>query len=121
MNRIVHERRLLNIWIVRASVAVCLLCFGIGVTIFLWHGGQAPASPSGSLLHILKLAVQAGAGWHASAFLNAGLVILLLTPMVRLVAGVYVSLRMRDWLYAVIGLIVIALVLIGLLAGQSGG
>lgn len=118
MNHIVRERRLLNIWIVRTSVAACLLCFGIGISIFLLQGGQAPASPNGSLLHILHDA--AHTGLHASAFLNAGLVILLLTPMARLLAGVYVSVRMRDWLYAVIGLIVIGLVLIGLVAGQSG-
>ncbi|HEX5339527.1 MAG TPA: DUF1634 domain-containing protein [Gammaproteobacteria bacterium] len=116
-----RERRLLNIWIVRASVALCLLCFGIGLGIALLHNGQAPAIPSGSLTHILRAAAHDSIGLHAGAFLNAGLVILLLTPMARLLAGVYVSVRMRDWLYAAIGLLVVALVIIGLLAGQSGG
>ncbi|HET7922028.1 MAG TPA: DUF1634 domain-containing protein [Gammaproteobacteria bacterium] len=120
MSRIERERRLLNVWIVRASVAACLVCFIVGLALYMAYGAQAPAVPSGSLTHILHGVARDSLGLHASAFLDAGLVLLLLTPMVRLLAGVYVSLRMRDRLYAVIGLIVVALMLIGLVAGQGG-
>jgi len=120
MKEIARERRLLNIWIVRASVMLCLGFIATGLTLYFVHGGHIPIPPAGSLAHILYGIVTGAAVWHAEAFLDAGLLILLLTPMVRLLAGVYVSLRMRDALYAGIGLIVVALVVIGLLAGQSG-
>lgn len=120
MNHLVRERRLLNIWIVRASVALCLLFIIAGLLLYFVHGGALPVSPSGSLIAILHGIAIGSLSWQASAFLEAGLIILLFTPIVRLLAGVYVSLRMRDWLYAVIGLIVVALVVIGLIAGQHG-
>lgn len=118
---IVRERRLLNIWIVRASVGLCMVCMVAGLALFFLYGSRMPGIPAGSLLHILNRIVLDVSSAQAAAFLDAGLLILLFTPIVRLLAGVYVSLRMRDWLYAVIGLMVVALVGIGLLAGQNGG
>ena len=120
MNHVVRERRLINIWIVRASVTLCLTSILIGLILFFAQGSQMPSTPTGSLGHIVHGILERGRFWRVSAFLDAGLVILLLTPMVRLLAGIYVSLRMRDWLYAVIGLVVVALVIIGLVAGQAG-
>ena len=120
MNHVVRERRLINIWIVRASVTLCFTSILIGLLLFFIHGSQMPTTPAGSLAHIVHGIFQHGRAWHVSGFLDAGLVVLLLTPMVRLLAGVYVSLRMRDWLYAIIGVIVVALVVTGLIAGQHG-
>jgi uncharacterized membrane protein len=120
VNHIVRERRLINVWIVRASVTLCVIFIVLGLALFFAHGSRMPAMPSGSVPHILHDILLSGSHWQASAFLDAGLLVILLTPMVRLLAGVYVSLRMRDWLYASIGLIVVALVIIGLVAGQAG-
>lgn len=120
MNHVTRERRLINIWIVRASVTLCLTSILIGLVLFFAHGSQMPSTPTGSLRHIVGGILGPGRFWRVSAFLDAGLVILLLTPMVRLLAGIYVSMRMRDWLYAMIGTVVVLLVLIGLIAGQAG-
>lgn len=120
MIHIVHERRLLNIWIVRASVGLCVAFIVTGLVLFFMHGSHVPTVPTGSLPHILHEIVRGSLAGQAGAFLGAGLLVILLTPVARLLAGIYVSLRMRDWLYALIGMIVIALVVIGLVAGQSG-
>jgi uncharacterized membrane protein len=55
-----------------------------------------------------------------SAFLDAGLLVLLFTPLARLLSGVVANARARDWLYAFIGIVVVALVSVGLFAGQAG-
>jgi uncharacterized membrane protein len=121
MSEIVRERRLLNIWILRISIVACALFIFIGLTIFLMHGGgRMNAIPSGSLGEMIHVAIQGSVGLHASAFLDAAIIVLLLTPMVRLAAGIYVSARARDWLYVGIGVLVLALVVVGVLAGQSG-
>ena len=121
MNRLVRERRLLNIWILRASISLCLLLIIAGLALFFLHGAnRLPAAPNGSLSSILQRAVRRGTGLHASAFLDAAIVVLLLTPMVRILAGVYVSARARDWLYTGISLLVLALVVTGVIAGQFG-
>ncbi|MGE5625298.1 MAG: DUF1634 domain-containing protein [Bacillota bacterium] len=122
MNDLVQHRRWLTAWILRLSIGLCLLLIVLGLALFLAQGGaRVPAIPRGSLKDIFDAAVSRGEAFHAGAFLDAGLVVLLLTPVARLVAGVYISARGRDWLYVAIGVIVLGLVLLGLMAGQAGG
>ena len=120
MNDLVQHRRWLTAWILRLSIGLCLLLILLGLVLFLAQGGtQVPAFPRGSLADILAGAWQRSERLHAGAFLDAGLVVLLLTPVARLVAGVYVSARAKDWMYVGIGVVVLALVLLGLVAGQA--
>ncbi|HVC28523.1 MAG TPA: DUF1634 domain-containing protein [Gammaproteobacteria bacterium] len=121
MKEIVRERRLLNIWILRISIALCALLIAIGLIIFFVHGSTPIlVTPSGSLREMIQTSIHGSIGLHASAFLDAAIIVLLLTPMARLVAGIYVSARVRDWLYVGIGMLVLALVIVGVIAGQSG-
>lgn len=120
MNRLVRERRLLNTWILRASIGACLLLIVIGMAMFFVHGVRLPMPPRGSLWEILKRAAGRGVRLHSDAFLDIAIIVLLLTPMMRLLDGVYVSARASDWLYAGIGLLVLALVVSGVIAGQIG-
>jgi uncharacterized membrane protein len=120
VSELARQRQQLTAWILRVSISLCLALIGLGLLLFFLRGDKLPATPSGSLLAILANAWQRGIGLHASGFLDTGIVVLLLTPVVRLVAGVYVSARARDWLYAAIGLVVLGLVVTGLIAGQSG-
>ena len=122
MNALIEHRRRITAGILRVSIALCLGLLLIGVGIFLLRGDErTPANPSGSLFDILGAVLHRGEALHAGAFLVAGLLVLLLTPVARLVAGIYVSARARDGLYVLIGLVVLALVVAGLLIGQAGG
>lgn len=120
MSNLAHQRQWLATWILRTSISLCLLFIIIGLVIFFVHGGShIPVNPSGRIGSILDQVLHGGIGFHASAFLDAGIVVLLLTPIARLLSGVVMSARARDGLYVIIGLIVLALVLIGLFAGQA--
>lgn len=119
-NKLTHERRFLTRLILRTSIGLCLLLIVIGLAIFFAEGGtRIPVNPSGKFSAILARVAHGGAGLHASAFLIGGVVVLLLTPIARLLAGIVMSARARDLLYAVIGVIVLALVVVGLLIGQA--
>ncbi len=119
MSTLAYQRQLLARWILRISISLSLLFIVIGLAIFFIHGGsRIPTTPSGRLTTILDAVMHGGIGLHASAFLVAAIVVLLLTPIARLLSGVVMSARARDWLYLVIGLIVLALVVAGLFAGQ---
>lgn len=121
MNALAEHRRWLTAWILRLSIALCLISIVAGLALFLIHGGRLqPANPSGSLIDILDGALHRGEALHAGAFLVAGLLVLLLTPVARLMAGIYISARARDWVYVLIGLVVVGLVIAGLLMGQAG-
>lgn len=120
MSDLARQRQWLATWILRTSISLCLVLIIIGLGIFWLRGGtHLPSAPHGKLPTILSRAWHLGIGLHASAFLTAGIVVLLLTPIARLLSGVIISARVRDSLYVVIGLIVLALVLAGLLIGQA--
>lgn len=119
-HKLTHERRYLTRLILRTSIGLCLVLIVIGLVIFFAQGGtHVPVNPSGRFSAILGGIAHGGAGLHASAFLIGGVVVLLLTPIARLLAGIVMSARAHDRLYAVIGLVVLALVVAGLLIGQA--
>ena len=120
MSGLAEHRRRVNLRLLQVSITLFLLCTCAGLGLFFATGGApVPATPRGSLLAILMAAFTGGEGLHAGAFLEAGLLVLLLTPVARLVAGIYVSARAKDWLYVLVGLVVMGLVMIGFLAGQT--
>lgn len=119
-NKLTRERQFLTRLILRTSIGLCLLLVVIGLVIFFTQGGRhIPVNPRGKFSTILGRALRSGAGLHASAFLIAGIVVLLLTPVARLLSGMVISWRARDGLYVLIGLVVLALVVAGLLIGQA--
>lgn len=116
------QRRLVTLWILRLSIGLSVISILAGLGVFLVKGADyVPHTPSGSIATILVYVWQEALGLHASAFLDAGVLVLLFTPLARLAAGVVANVRSRDWTYALIGLVVGALVAIGLVSGQSGG
>lgn len=115
------QRRLINLWILRASIGLSLVSILIGLGVFLAKGGDyAPRTPSGSIASIIAHVWREALGLHAGAFLDFGVLVMLFTPLARLAAGVVANVRVRDWAYVLIGLTVVALVVLGMLSGQSG-
>ena len=116
------QRRLINLWILRASIGLSLVSILLGLGVFLAKGADyVPHSPAGAITTIFSNVWREALGLHASAFLDFGALVILFTPLARLAAGVVASFRARDWLYVAIGLVVAALVVLGMLSGQSGG
>ena len=119
--RLEGQRRQINLWILRLGIGLSVACILTGLAVFLAKGGAyVPHTPSGSIISILAYVWQEALSAHASAFLDAGVLVMLFTPLARLAAGVVANVRARDWVYVLIGLVVVFLVVIGLLMGQSG-
>ena len=115
-----QQRQRITVWILRTSIGLSVFSIVTGLTIFLVKGADyVPHTPSGPITTILAYVWQEAIGLHASAFLDAGVLVLLFTPLARLIAGVVANARARDWLYVAIGAVVIGLVLTGLFTGQS--
>ena len=120
--RLEAQRRLITVWILRTSIGLAVACIVVGLAVFLAKGADyQPHTPSGPITAILAYVWHEAIGLHASAFLDAGVLVLLFTPLARLASGVVANLRARDWLYVGIGVVVIGLVLTGLFAGTENG
>ncbi|HEV2331546.1 MAG TPA: DUF1634 domain-containing protein [Gammaproteobacteria bacterium] len=121
-SRLEDQRRFINLWILRTSIGLSLASILIGLSVFLTKGANyTPHTPAGSIASIIVDAWQDALSLHASAFLDFGMLVILFTPLVRLGAGIVASMRARDWLYVLTGLVVVALVSLGMLTGQAGG
>lgn len=57
---------------------------------------------------------------HAQTVIRVGLFVLLLTPVARVVASVFEYTRDRDWLFAALTAIVLAIIVGSLLVGLLG-
>ena len=113
------QRRLITLLILRTSIGLAVCSILLGLMLFLARGGMYfPTTPSGRIDQILVYAWHEARALRPSAFMDAGLLVILFTPLVRLAAGVVANARVRDWLYVGIGVIVITLVVTGLFTGQ---
>ena len=119
--RLQVQRRLITVWILRTSIGLAVFSILLGLALFLARGAvYFPRTPSGPITAIFAYVWHETLVLRPSAFLDAGILVILFTPLARLASGVVANVRMRDWLYVAIGLIVVGLVVMGLFAGQAG-
>jgi uncharacterized membrane protein len=112
------QRRLVTLVILRLSIGLAVFSILMGLTLFLARGAvYFPRTPSGRIDEILSYVWREALVLRPSAFLDAGLLVILFTPLARLASGVVANARARDWPYLIFGAIVMTLVFIGLVIG----
>ena len=117
--RLEAQRRLVTVTILRTSIGLAVFSILVGLTLFLARGAlYFPTTPAGRIDQILAYAWHEALAPRPTAFFEFGILVMLFTPLARLLSGVVANVRARDWLYVGIGSVVIALVLVGLFTGQ---
>jgi uncharacterized membrane protein len=104
------------------SVAAAVVAAG-GLVYVLGHGSEPAEFRSfhgepedlRTLPGIMSEAVQL----HARGLIQAGVVLLIATPVARVVFSVFAFARQRDWVYVVITLIVLAVLAYSVLSGGA--
>lgn len=86
------------------------------VTRLLQIGGAASALSIAIGIALLLVLGQEAAG---KAVITAGLIILILTPISRVAAALWVLLRQRDYIYAFLSFAVLVILLSGILFGKT--
>jgi uncharacterized membrane protein len=116
--------------LLRIGVLLSVLLIVIGTAVFFC---QHPAylnsaeelrvltHPNGNLLHTMR-AVFAGIRiFHGEAIIALGLLLLIVTPMMRVAVSIIAFIKERDGLYALITLAVFCLLMLSLLIGRVVG
>ena len=117
--RLEAQRRLITLLILRTSIGLAVFSILVGLTLFMARGAAYfPTTPSGRIDEILGYVWHEAQALRPSAFMEAGLLVILFTPLVRLLSGVVTYARAWDWLYVGVGVLVTTLVLVGLFTGQ---
>jgi uncharacterized membrane protein len=105
--------------VLRWGVILSATIIALGVVWFYFDmgaTGQAPVTYPHSLDGIVQ---QLGRG-QPLALVALGLLLLLLTPIVRVAISILVFALERDWLYTVITIVVLLILLVSLALGRGG-
>lgn len=109
----------LTAWVIAAAIAVAsVLLFG-GLISFVMGGAPSGPPATRNFIGVLTRAALGIRRFDARGLIEAGLLVLLLTPLARLVAGALQSARRGDWRFVAIGVIVACLLVAGILLGTS--
>ncbi|MGA7966358.1 MAG: DUF1634 domain-containing protein [Gammaproteobacteria bacterium] len=103
--------------VIVVAVALSSALFVIGLALFLFRGGAAQPLQVHGIMDIVVHAARGIAQGQSRGFIEAGLLVLLLAPFLRLIASVINSARQHNWRFVVIGLFVMVLLLTGILLG----
>lgn len=98
-----------------AGLAVSTLFFLIGLGLGLAQGRSLPTralAPAEAFRQVLAL--------QPAGFLSLGLIILIATPMLRVVGSILVFAWQRDWRYVGITLLVLVVLIVSVLLGRGG-
>ncbi|MDE2126831.1 MAG: DUF1634 domain-containing protein [Armatimonadetes bacterium] len=116
--------------LLRAGVLLAAGVLLVGAVMYLVHHGlQSPekyyfAKKFQPPPHALRtVAGVIGAAFHGSArgIMQLGLLLLIATPIARVMFSVYAFARERDRMYVVMTLIVLSILLFSLFSGKGGG
>lgn len=112
-------------WVLRLGVSLSMLIVGIGGVVYLYrHGSEMVSyqkftgvpefvhSPLGIWQGILT-----GRG---RAIIQAGIILLIATPVIRVVFSAIGFVLEKDWLYTGISLLVLLVIIISALTGHGG-
>lgn len=104
-------------------IAAAAIVVAGGIIFLSRYGGTLPQyrvfrGEPADLTHISGI-FRGLSGLHSRAVIQVGLLVLIATPVARVVFSVWAFARQRDWVYVVVTLIVLALLLFSLLGAKS--
>jgi uncharacterized membrane protein len=107
VNDVVHQ-----MLIVGLVISTSLMVFGLALDIFFHRVPPTQVPEVGDVVSLIL-------AMRPSGFLAAGLIVLIVTPVLRVVGSIFAFLYERDLLYAGITTLVLAIVLVSLFLGKG--
>ena len=100
--------------ILRAGIILSILLLGAGILLYLVQGGQAIGFADLENFHLMAW-LTSHAPWDGVTLMIAGLALLILTPIFRVLATFLIFLKERDRLYIAFTAVVMVIILISIL------
>jgi uncharacterized membrane protein len=110
---------LLTKWVLVGGVALCLALVLTGAAVSFARPAPAMPGASVSFPHTFGEVSRGVAQGDGQAIIVAGLAVLLATPILRVALAIPAFLAVRDWTFALISTVVLALLLASLFLGHG--
>ena len=112
-------------WILRLGVIISMLVVFIGGCFYIYRHSSETVHYS-RFIGVPKFVHSAGGIWHGiltfrgRAIIQAGIILLIATPIVRVLFSGIGFILEKDWLYTGISLLVLAIIVTSALTGNAG-
>jgi len=112
-------------WILRLGVMLSMLIVFIGGCFYIYRHSTESVHYS-KFVGVPEFVHTAGGIWHGiltlrgRAIIQAGIILLIATPVIRIIFSAIGFVLEKDWLYTGITLLVLAIIVISALSGHAG-
>lgn len=112
-------------WILRLGVGLSMLVVCVGGSLYLYRHGSETIN-YGHFEGVPDFVHSAPGIWQGilkgrgRAIIQAGIILLIATPVIRVVFSAIGFIIEKDWLYTAISLLVLAVIIISALTGHGG-
>ena len=112
-------------WVLRIGVFVSMIVVFIGGVIYIYRHGHSIADYHDfkgvpQFVHTIPGIIHGIATLRGRAIIQAGIMLLIATPVIRIIFSAFGFILERDWLYLSITLIVLAIIIAGIFTGSAG-
>lgn len=105
-------------WVVACTVLLASVLLALGLAAYAMHGGAGQPLQVRGVRELIAHAVRGSLRFQARGLVEAGLLVLLFAPLLRLFAGVLGGVGVRNGFFVAIGMLVAALMLAGIFLGM---
>jgi uncharacterized membrane protein len=117
---LVRQAELVIAFILRAGVVVSGAIIAVGVLIYYVRAATGHRLPADTIPHTLHMVTHGLATGDPLAIIALGLLLLLLTPVIRVAVSIGAFAIERDWRYVAITTVVLVILIISFLLGKGG-
>ncbi len=112
-------------WVLRTGVFLSMIVVFIGGLVYIHRHGNNIADYRDfkgvpEFVHTLPGIIHGIITFRGRAIIQAGIILLIATPVVRVIFSAFGFILERDWLYLAITLIVLAIIIAGVFTGSAG-
>lgn len=112
-------------WVLRIGVFVSTAVVFIGGVVYIYRHGHSIVNYKDfkgvpQFVHTIPGIIQGVLNFRGQAIIQAGIILLVATPVVRILFSAFGFVMERDWLYLAITLIVLCIIVAGVFTGSAG-
>jgi uncharacterized membrane protein len=106
--------------VLRGGVLLSAAIIALGTAAFFWQAFTGHVAGEAAFPHTLGATLAGVRAGNPAAIIVLGLLVLLATPLLRIIVSIVSFARERDWPYVAITLLVLAILLLSFALGKGG-
>jgi len=117
---LIRQAEVVIAFILRAGVVISGTIIAVGILLYYLRVATGKSLPADTIPHTLPMVTRGLATGDPLAIITLGLLLLLLTPVIRVAVSIGAFAIEHDWRYVVITTIVLIILIVSFFLGKGG-